>query len=236
VDPASAPAPSGGADGRVAADRKVAAGALLAAWLIRALGASVRKHHHGDAELRRRKAAGERVILAFWHRHLLLMPFAYGQGRITVLISLHRDGELIARTVARLGIDSTRGSTSRGAVAGVRQLLRKGRRGFDLAFTPDGPRGPAAEVQPGVVVAAALTGFPIQPIAYAASRCRRLASWDRFIVPWPFSTVHFVYAEPLSVPRGGDVETHAGLLKARLDAAEAEAERLASRGGGRGEP
>jgi lysophospholipid acyltransferase (LPLAT)-like uncharacterized protein len=228
VEQASAPAPSGGADG------KIDAASLLAAWLIRALGASVRKRHHGDAELRRRKAAGERVILAFWHRHLLLMPFAYGKGRISVLISLHRDGELVARTMERLAYDTTRGSTTRGGFAGLRRLLAKGKRGYDLSFTPDGPRGPATEVQAGVIVAAALTGFPILPIAYAASRCRRLASWDRFIVPWPFSTVHFVYGELLAVPRGGDTETYSSQLKTRLDAAAAEAERLAA-GGGSGE-
>ena len=228
MEQVSAPAASGGADG------KIATASLLAAWLIRALGAAVRKRHHGDAELRRRKAAGERVILAFWHRHLLLMPFAYGRGRISVLISLHRDGELVARTMERLGYDTTRGSTTRGGFAGLRRLVAKGRRGYDLAFTPDGPRGPATEVQAGVIVAAALTGFPILPIAYAASRCRRLASWDRFIVPWPFSTVHFVYGELLAVPRDGDTATYSSQLKARLDAAAAKAERLAA-GGGPGE-
>ena len=84
-----------------------------------------------EAPPRRRRAAaaegGRRaVILAFWHRHLLLMPFAYGRGRITVLISLHRDGELVARTMERLGYDTTRGSTTRGGFAGLRGLLARG--------------------------------------------------------------------------------------------------------------
>jgi lysophospholipid acyltransferase (LPLAT)-like uncharacterized protein len=197
---------------------------FLAASFIRALRATVRLHHHGDAAMRRREAAGERFLLAFWHRHLLLMPYAYrGQG-ISVLVSQSRDGELIARTVARFGIDSTRGSSSRGGVAGMRTLLRKGASGYDLAFTPDGPRGPLREVQAGVVLAAAATGFPIQPVAVAASRVWELESWDRFLVPKPLSAVHFVYGEPLAVGRRDEIAAAAAELKVRLDRAESEAE------------
>lgn len=200
---------------------------LAAAWAIRGLAASVRIHRHGDAEQRRREAADERFILAFWHRHLLLMPYAYRGRRISVLVSRHRDGELIARTVARLGIDSSRGSTTRGGVAGMRELLRKARAGYDLAFTPDGPRGPVGKVQPGVIAAAAATGFPILPVALAASRCRRLRSWDRFVVPMPFSAVHFVHGEPLEVERKAAIEPAAAELERRLNDAEAAAERFA---------
>lgn len=208
---------------------KIAVTAWAAAGLIRLLGAVVRQRHHGADEFVRKVAAGERLILAFWHRHLLMMPHVYRRQRISVLISLHRDGELVARTLDRLGYDTTRGSSSRGGLTGLRALLRKAARGYDLAFTPDGPRGPAGVVKPGVIAAAAVTGFPILPVAIAASRCWRLASWDRFVVPLPLSTVHFVYGEPLAVPRRPSTETLSRDLKARLDAAEAAAERLAGR-------
>jgi lysophospholipid acyltransferase (LPLAT)-like uncharacterized protein len=204
-----------------------AAVSLLAAGAIRALRATVRLRFHGAERIRSWEVAGERFILAFWHRHLLLMPYGYRGRRISVLISQSRDGELIARTVERFGIDASRGSSSRGGLAGMRSLLRKAAAGYDLAFTPDGPRGPAAKVQPGVVLAAAATGLPIQPVAMAASRARRLRSWDRFLVPLPFSAVHFVYGEPLAVPRRGDLDAAARELERRLAAAEAEAERLA---------
>jgi lysophospholipid acyltransferase (LPLAT)-like uncharacterized protein len=108
----------------------------------------------------------------------------------------------------------------------MRELLRKARAGYDLAFTPDGPRGPAGEVQPGVIAAAAATGFPILPVALAASRCRRLASWDRFVLPMPFSAVHFVYGEPLAVGRKQPIVPAAAELGARLPAAAAAAERF----------
>jgi lysophospholipid acyltransferase (LPLAT)-like uncharacterized protein len=236
VEPGEARAASevGGA-GAPSGGFKVAALSLAAAWLIRALRAGVRLRYHGEAAVRGWEARGERFILAFWHRHMLLMPYAYRGRRISVLISRSRDGELIARTVARFGIDAARGSSSRGGAAGLRELLRKAAAGYDLAFTPDGPRGPAGVVQPGVILAAAATGLPVQPVAIAASRCRRLRSWDRFLVPLPPATVHVVYGEPLSVPRRAEPEAAARELKARLDEAEAKAERLAA-GRGRGAP
>jgi lysophospholipid acyltransferase (LPLAT)-like uncharacterized protein len=200
---------------------------FLAANLIRVLRGTVRLRHHGDERVREWERTGTHFILAFWHRHLLLMPYAYRGRRISVLVSQSRDGELIARTVARLGIDSSRGSSSRGGIAGMRSLLRKAAEGWDIAFTPDGPRGPLREVQPGVVLAAAATGLAVQPVAIAASRAKLLRSWDRFLIPLPFSTVHVVYGEPLAVERRGDLEQAAAELKRRLDRAEAAAEALA---------
>ena len=209
---------------------KVGALSLMAASFIRALRATVRLRYHGAEGVRGWEQEGRHFILAFWHRHLLLMPYGYRGRRISVLVSQSRDGELIAKTVARLGIDSSRGSTTRGGMAGMRALLRKAGEGYDLAFTPDGPKGPASAVQPGVILAAAATGLPIQPVALAASRCRRLRSWDRFVVPLPGAAVHFVYGEPLAVPRRGEPDealAAAAELGQRLNACEAEAERWA---------
>lgn len=200
----------------------------LGAALIRLLRATVRLYHHGDAAMRRLEAEDRRFIVAFWHRHLLLMPYSYRGERITILISRHRDGELIARTMGHFGHSATRGSSTRGGVGAVRALLRRVREGWDVGITPDGPKGPAGEVKPGVVHLAAAAGIPIQPIAVAASRCRRLASWDRFVVPLPLSSVHIVYGEPLAVERRGDHAAAARELQRRLAAAEAEAERLAA--------
>jgi len=202
---------------------------FAAAGFIRALRATVRLRHHGDERMRRWERDGSHFILAFWHRHLLLMPYAYKGRRISVLVSQSTDGELIARTVARLGIDSSRGSSSRGGIAGMRSLLRKAAEGWDIAFTPDGPRGPLREVQAGVILAAAATGLPILPVAVAATRAKLLRSWDRFVVPLPFSTVHFVYGEPLAVERRGDTVEAAAELKRRLDGLETQAELLAKR-------
>ena len=213
-------------------DRKAALIAWLGAWFIRLLRATVRLSHHGDAEMRRMEREGERFILVFWHRHLLLMLYCYRGGRISILISQHKDGELIARTMGHFGFDSSRGSSTRGGAAGFRNLLRRVREGYDLAITPDGPKGPASVVKPGAIQLAALSGLPLMPVALGASRAEYLRSWDRFVVPLPFARVALVYGEPYRVPRDAEIEAGARELERRLMAAEAEAERL-TRGGRR---
>ena len=199
--------------------------------LIRGVRATVRVEHHGDATQRQWERAGRRFIVIFWHRHILLMPFAYGGGRVCVLISASRDGERVTRVGQLLGrgIQAARGSSSRGGAAGLRELLRRARDGWDLAFTPDGPRGPLRVVQPGAVLAAAATGLPVIPIAYAATRQWELRSWDRFVVPKPLARVAFVHGAPLVVGRDEDTEAARLRLQQALLAVEAEAERRVGR-------
>lgn len=203
---------------------------LVAASFIRLLRATLRLHHHGDEAVRRREAGDQRFILAFWHRHLLLMPYGYRGHKVAVLQSLHRDGQRMAQVVKRFGIASVPGSSTRGGAAGLRGLLRRVKDGYDLGFTPDGPKGPAGEVKLGVIQAAAMAGIPIQPVALAASRAKRLRSWDRLLIPLPFARVDFVYGELLWVDREADLEPAALELKRRLDAAEESAEHWARHG------
>jgi lysophospholipid acyltransferase (LPLAT)-like uncharacterized protein len=153
------------------------------------------------------------------------MPYAYRGRGISVLVSRSRDGELIVGALRHLGISTARGSSSRGGAAGLRELLRQARSGLDIAFTPDGPRGPRGVVQPGVLVAAQATGWPIVPVGWAARPCRRLRSWDRMVVPLPFGRLSFAYGEALAVGRRDDLAAAAATLQARLDASEAAAER-----------
>lgn len=213
--------------------RSAEAGLALVAWLgaafIRCLRATLRLRFHGDAELRRREQAGEHFILAFWHEHMLFMPFAYRGPRMHVLSSHSRDGELMVRTLAHFGIGTVRGSSTRGGAMGLRGLLQVAARGSDLGFTPDGPRGPAREVKAGVLQASAMSGLPILPVAYAATRSWRLGSWDRMIVPLPFARLEYVFGESLAVARGDDLETCGRELKQRLDALGRDAERRAGR-------
>lgn len=175
---------------------------LLASLVIRLLRATLRiTHVNREALARARGADGRRYILSFWHGRLLLMRYSYPGERITVMISRHRDGELIARTMAWFGIHSTRGSTTSGGMAALREIVRRIRDGWDAAFTPDGPRGPRHVVQPGVIEAARLAGAPIVPVTFAARSGRKLGSWDRFLVPRPFTRGVILYGEPLEVPR-----------------------------------
>ena len=109
----------------------------------------------------------------------------------------------------------------------MRELLRTARAGFDIAFTPDGPRGPLSQVKPGVLMAASATGWPIVPVALAASRSGRLRSWDRFVVPKPLAEVHFVFGASLCVARDSDLAAPGLELAERLNLAERSAARYA---------
>jgi len=207
------------------------AGTALIAWLatllIRVLRASVRLRFHDDATVRSWERQRQRFVIVFWHRHLPLMRYAYCGNRMNVLISRSRDGEVLARVMARFGVRASRGSSSRGGAAGLRDLLRAAKSGSDIALAPDGPRGPLREVQPGAVLLAAASGLPLVPVAIAASRSRQLHSWDRMPVPLPGSRVHVVYGEPLRVPRDARVEEWAPRIQAAINDAEQRAEKLA---------
>jgi len=137
---------------------------------IRALGRTLRiRTLHAD-RVNAFWKAGRHVIVAFWHGRQLMLPLCYGGSRLHILISAHRDGELIHRIVRRFGFDTIRGSSTRGGMRALRQLARLGRSGADLAVTPDGPRGPRCVAQSGVVELAKLTGLPILPLTVAASK------------------------------------------------------------------
>ncbi|WP_034764856.1 lysophospholipid acyltransferase family protein [Chrysiogenes arsenatis] len=135
--------------------------------------------------------------LASWHGRLLGALFLYRRGNVFAVISNHRDGELIARVIEYFGHQSIRGSSSHGAASVLRLMIRKLREGADIAITPDGPRGPVHHVKPGAAAAARSTGTPILPISYGVSRGKRFASWDSFLLPYPFATLYFVVEPPL---------------------------------------
>jgi lysophospholipid acyltransferase (LPLAT)-like uncharacterized protein len=195
--------------------------------VIRAIAATVEFRFHGESPIRDLEHRHEQFILAFWHRHLVLMRYAYRGERMTVLSSQSWDGELSARAQQRLGVDTIRGSSSKGGLRALREILRRAAQGSDLAFTPDGPRGPARVVQPGVILAARSTGLPVIPVAIAATRAKLLKSWDRMIVPLPGARVEVVYGEAIRLARSTPVEEGAALLAKALNVVEARAEALA---------
>ena len=113
---------------------------------------------------------GDNFIFCFWHGRLLMMPFANLRGKGKVLISRHRDGELIARVMTFFRLGSIRGSFRKGTVSSVREIMNNLREGYDVAITPDGPKGPRYKVKDGIVELARLTGKSIIPITYGASK------------------------------------------------------------------
>jgi lysophospholipid acyltransferase (LPLAT)-like uncharacterized protein len=170
------------------------------------LSKTLRLRTVGAEDLFARWARGERVIVAFWHNRVLMMPLVNPGQPICVMVSAHRDGEIAVRALRRWKVRSVRGSATRGGARGLLQLIRAHRDGFNLAVVPDGPKGPRYSAKPGVIHLARLTGAAVFPVSYAASRGARLRSWDRLIVPLPFARVVVVVGEPVNVPRDAGPE------------------------------
>lgn len=161
----------------------------------------------------------EPFIVAFWHGNLLMQPYLYKKVRnshkIAVMISEHFDGEIIAKTVKSFGIDSVRGSTKKGAAKVLLQAIRKLREGYDIAITPDGPRGPRYSVADGIVAISQKEDVYIVPFSYKASKYWELNSWDRFMIPKPFSKLTFEIGEPFKI-KDMDKESAKNFIKNRM--------------------
>ncbi len=207
----------------------------LAATLVRALGTTLRLRVAGTEDVGRHWAPGRPLIYAVWHGQALMVPWlnerlraSHGARPATVLVSRSPDGEIAARYLSRFGLDTVRGSTSRGGVEAGRALVAAVRRGRDVAVVPDGPRGPSGRLQPGVVTLAALTGVPIVPLAVAARPAFRLRSWDAFMIPVPLARCAVVFGPPLAVARDADRTRAMKDVERSLDEATAAAEKLAA--------
>jgi lysophospholipid acyltransferase (LPLAT)-like uncharacterized protein len=174
--------------------------------------------------------AGRRPYIGcFWHGRMIMAAAAMPPGRtVHVLTSGHRDGVLVSRVIAHLGVDTVSGSSRRGGAAALRRLYRLLKQGDVVGITPDGPRGPRMRVKPGVIKAAQLSGMPIVAISGAVGRRRILGSWDRFCLALPFSRGLILWDEPIVVPRTADAAALERLrlhLEQRLNALTAEADR-----------
>lgn len=171
-------------------------------------------------------------IYVMWHEYLLLPIGRYASPDFHVLISRSNDGQLLAETCRRLDISVIRGSTSRGGVEAIRQMLRAGRN-THLALTPDGPRGPRQRVQPGLVYLAARAGLPVVPVGFGLDRPWRLGSWDRFALPRPWGRARCITGEPIHVPPDAnrdELELHRRQVEESLTNVTDLAERWAETG------
>ncbi len=167
-------------------------------------------------------------IGCFWHQRMLMLPPIWrARRRLNMLISSHRDGVLISKTIARFGVPTIVGSTNRGATDALRGLIAALKRGEVVAVTPDGPRGPAREAAQGVAAAAMLARVAVVPVAYSVSRAKFLRSWDRFMVPLPFGRGVMIWGDALPAPATrAEVDAFSAALKARLDTLCEDADRM----------
>lgn len=151
------------------------------------------------------------VIFALWHNRIFAIPPVWWrtgghQRKSVILTSASHDGDIVARAMAVFGLKAVRGSSSRRGVAALLSLKRALLEGIDVCVTPDGPRGPRYHFQPGVIKLAESSGAPIVPIHFQFSAAWRFKSWDRFVIPKPFSRVQITFASAIPVTRGMPLE------------------------------
>lgn len=183
--------------------------ALLAAWLIRALGATWRVRSEGHNPM---IGSPTGQLGAMWHRDGIIAAWWFRDLGITTPVSRSADGDLVTPIVVALGFgELPRGSSSRGGSAALRGLVRHLEGGATAGILIDGPRGPARQSKLGIVSLARLTGTPITPIAFGASPALRFRSWDGTVLPLPFARVVARFGEPILVPRDATPEDEEAL-------------------------
>ena len=185
--------------------RKVRWMARVGYWAVQLLARTWRIDLRGETNWPTTAGARVPVVVAVWHG-LMLAPIWTQRNRgIMALASEHGDGEIIARILERLGYSPpARGSSSRGGVRGLMTMVAALRDGRSIAFTPDGPRGPARVAQHGLFVAAHRAGTVIVPMSMFAARTWQLGSWDRFTIPKPFARVCVTIGAPFTARFDGD--------------------------------
>lgn len=193
-------------------DRKNALLGTLAGWSMKALAATLRMDIRDHCGISDHPVTMEPAIYVLWHNRFFVVPPAWnrlchGIRKTVSLTSASKDGAMVAAAMKVFGLDSIRGSSSRRAVAALVGLKRALAEGCDVCLTPDGPRGPRYKVQPGFLKLAEATGAPIIPIHLTFSNAWRLKTWDRFVIPKPFSRVRIIFGEPIRIPRGLDEQT-----------------------------
>lgn len=183
---------------------KAAAIAAVASPIVGALGRTYHWIEDGAEHLRAVEASGRQPILALWHGRILPATLYFRDRGVVAMTSQNFDGEWIARLMARFGYEAARGSTSRGGARALVQMKRAAARGKPVAFTVDGPRGPARVAQPGAVWLAGATGQPIVPFHIEASRAWTARSWDGSLVPKPGARLAIAIGAPIEVPPAPD--------------------------------
>ena len=175
---------------------------------------------------------GQKIYI-FWHEYILFPIYLRGHCNLAMLLSRHRDAEILSHAAYHLGFDFVRGSTNRGGVGAIRELLHKSR-STHLTITPDGPRGPRRRLAPGSIYLASKLGLPLVVTGYAYDRPWRVKrAWDQFAIPRPFSRARAIVSGDVHVPPNLDrqgIEYFRGKVEQLLNRLSVEAEAWAASG------
>jgi lysophospholipid acyltransferase (LPLAT)-like uncharacterized protein len=193
-------------------------GAWMVVTLVRMVAATIRYNYDDRSEYFNGSPRGP-ALFCFWHNRLALCTALYRRyvqkrnptAGMAGLISASRDGAFLSAIFEGFNVEPVRGSSSRRGPQALLELTTWAQRGYDLAITPDGPRGPCYSIQPGIMSLAQVTGFPVIPFSYNLNWKIRAGSWDRFQIPLPFARCDVVIGKPILVPREATDEQRAEL-------------------------
>ncbi len=202
--------------------------ASLLGWaLFIGIGSTLRFRILGKEHYQNLRRKGQNFLIAVWHGRIFLPVYALRNQNIAVIVSQHWDGEMIARTIRMLGYRAIRGSSTRGGKKAFHDMVAYLRSGGVGANIPDGPTGPPRQLKLGTLFLAQRSGVPILPMSFSTTKGKKFRSWDRFLLPLPFSRVSLIFGEPLVVPPNVDekqINRLAQTLEARLTKIERKAD------------
>ncbi|MEO0293922.1 MAG: lysophospholipid acyltransferase family protein [candidate division WOR-3 bacterium] len=180
-------------------------GPFLTTLLIYLFGLSWRIEFKGLSIL---KKYNFKVLYVFWHENMLPPLFTHRKRKVGVIVSPSLDGEFMSRILRLLGFKVFRGDTEKGGSKALIGLIKYGREGNEIAITPDGPKGPRRKVKKGVFLLARETSLPIIAVRVSSGRCFRFSSWDKFMLPYPFSKIKIELREILNQPKEETLEKY----------------------------
>lgn len=195
--------------------------------LITLIGSTLRFEVRGAEREQRIKVDKGQIVYAFWHNRIFLATYFWQKQNIVVMTSQSFDGEYIARFIQRFGYGAARGSSTRGGVAALVEMIRVMRQGFSAAFTVDGPKGPRYKVKDGVLILAKKSHYPLLPICATAEKFWEIGSWDKLQIPKPFSRALIEIGEPLEIETDADaaqMTAHRNHLQRMLELLSASGE------------
>ena len=200
-------------------------------WLIRIIGRTVRWEIEGWEHWEAATNGGQVPIYTFWHDRVFLSTYFWRNRGIVVMTSQSFDGEYIARFIQRLGYGAARGSSTRGGIGALVEMIRLMKAGQPTGFTLDGPKGPRYIAKPGATLLAKKTGAPVLPFCITPAKYWTINSWDKFQIPRPFTRALLDIAPPLFVAARADdaqLATHNQELQTTLDALTEKGEKWRS--------
>jgi lysophospholipid acyltransferase (LPLAT)-like uncharacterized protein len=205
----------------------IRAAGLFLYSLIRVICSTLRWEVRGREHLDTVLASGHRPIFTFWHVCILSATWFWRNRGIVVMSSVSRDAEYTGRVIKRLGYGTARGSATRGGGRALAEMAHCLDNGMEVAFTIDGPRGPAFVAKPGAVTLARHTGQAILPFHIASRSYIEFPSWDRLQIPLPFTRAASFIGEPIYVPRDAaseDIAVKQAALQSALEGLRRDAE------------